>query len=441
MDKYKLATNYCLSRFNDLASTDKEAYLRQFARVINELNSKDPSSYSEICEFLDPKISIRHNPFLLGKNPLREDREEITDLEALLERGIEDITDLEEQVKGKTVFIKPNLNFVPGDINPYGMTDPRLLIALTKVLHRYGAKILIGEKPGQKRKSADSYDLLRQHFQIPDYVRFIEIDEEKRVETSTSTNLVSSKLELPESYLDADYFIDIPKMKTHTLTGVSLGVKNLFGLLTDEEKMKHHNENINQKLVDLLSVRLPNLTIIDGLIALEGQGPLYGTPKNSNVLIVGKDCVSTDAVASYLMGFDPKEVPYLDLAYKMGLGDINIDNFNFLAEKPVLRMNFKKGNCRLNPFSQIKIEYGKNVPQGYLNALSHSLERLKHEEEKPEEVKVYVGEFPKGKIVEENSIIFGDITAQTISHQSQKIILGHPPSAFELYSILKNQQK
>ena len=434
----QLIEMYCITRFNAEFYTDKNTFFRHFTRVLEKAENSAISSYKGLCDNLDPRVSIRQNPFLLGTNPFEDNLFEQSNLETLLETGIKDVADLKDLVKGKAVFIKPNLNFVPTNINPYTMTDPRLLFALARLIHKYGAaKVLIGEKPGQRRKSFDSYNLLKRYFKIPGFIKFIEIDSEKKQRVKTKTKLVSKSLILPQSYLNADIVIDIPKMKTHTLTGVSLGIKNLFGLLTDKEKMRHHNDDINQKLVDLLSIRIPDLTIIDGLIGVEGQGPLYGAPRNSNLLVIGRDCVATDAVAAYLMGFNPNEITHIALAYQNGLGNINLKYCRFPAKRPQdLRSIFRKADANSNPLNQIEVIRGKDLNPGYLNSLSHSLERLSYEGIIPDKRKIYLGRFDD-IAVEDSAIIFGDQTSQSVRYKNAKIIAGHPPKAFELYDVLK----
>ncbi|MEI8349923.1 MAG: DUF362 domain-containing protein [Candidatus Omnitrophota bacterium] len=386
-----------------------------------------------------PKTVVEYFNGTLGSDPLRENSQEIHDLLLFLESTLALILDLKAIIENKTVFIKPNLNFVPTKLNPYAMTDPRLLFALVQLIHKNRPKnIIIGEKGGQKKPSQFSYDLLRQHFNIPSYVELMPIDTEKRVEIETLTKITSQKLSLPESYVRADVVINIPKMKTHSLTDVSLGIKNLFGLLTDEEKIRQHNEDIVFKLVDLLSIRQPDITIIDGIFALEGQGPLYGTPRRNNIIVAGNECLATDAVAAFLMGFEPAHIAHMALAARYGLGKINFNEIELKGKNPnELRQNFIKADFNYNPVSNVvDIIKGRDIPSGYLNAISHSLERIFYENLNPVPLKIYVGKF--ANILPENkSIIFGDVTADSVHCNDSMVIKGHPPIAFALYDIIK----
>lgn len=124
--------------------------------------------------------------------------------------------------------------------------------------------------------------------------------------------------------------ISAAKLKTHGSTKVTLGMKNMFGLLPDKFKGKYHMKGISKVIADINSVLKPALTVIDGFVAMEGLGPVNGSPVQMNLIIAGKDVVATDATACRIMGFDPKEVAHIRMANERGLGDI--DNIEILGE-------------------------------------------------------------------------------------------------------------
>jgi uncharacterized protein (DUF362 family) len=117
--------------------------------------------------------------------------------------------------------------------------------------------------------------------------------------------------------------ISAAKLKTHTSTKVTLGMKNMFGLLPDKFKGKYHMNGISKVIVDINTVIKPALTVIDGFVAMEGRGPSDGDPVKMDLIIAGKDVVATDATAARVMGFDPMEISHIRTAYKKGLGNIN----------------------------------------------------------------------------------------------------------------------
>jgi uncharacterized protein (DUF362 family) len=125
--------------------------------------------------------------------------------------------------------------------------------------------------------------------------------------------------------------ISAAKLKTHVNTGVTLGMKNMFGLLPEKFKGKYHLKGISKVVVDINTVLKPALTVIDGFVGMEGLGPMYGTPVKMNLIIAGTDAVATDATACRIIGIDPHEIKHIRRAYEKGLG--NIDDVQVIGEK------------------------------------------------------------------------------------------------------------
>jgi len=125
--------------------------------------------------------------------------------------------------------------------------------------------------------------------------------------------------------------ISAAKLKTHASTAVTLGMKNMFGLLPDKLKGKYHMRGISTVIVDINTVLKPTLTVIDGFVAMEGRGPVGGKPVKMDLIIAGSDPVATDSTACRIMGFDPHEVSHVRKAYERGLG--NIDDIQVLGER------------------------------------------------------------------------------------------------------------
>jgi uncharacterized protein (DUF362 family) len=125
--------------------------------------------------------------------------------------------------------------------------------------------------------------------------------------------------------------ISAAKLKTHSDTGVTLGMKNMFGLLPDKFKGKYHLKGISKVIVDINTVLKPTLTVIDGFVGMEGAGPVDGTPVRMDLIIAGTDTVATDATACRVMGINPHEIKHIRKAHEKGLG--NIDDIHVLGEK------------------------------------------------------------------------------------------------------------
>lgn len=121
--------------------------------------------------------------------------------------------------------------------------------------------------------------------------------------------------------MDADVIISAPTMKTHLLTGITIAMKNMYGVFPTGEKAKYHEDRIEDVIVDICSAFTPTLTIIDGSIGGEAIGPLSCNPVGSNVIIASNDVVAADAAASMIMGYDPLgDIEHIRKAHELGMG-------------------------------------------------------------------------------------------------------------------------
>lgn len=127
------------------------------------------------------------------------------------------------------------------------------------------------------------------------------------------------------------HIVSAAKMKTHIDTTVTLGLKNMFGLLPDKNKSKFHSKGISKVIVDINRVLRPTAVVIDGFVAMEGNGPVSGNALQMDLVLSGIDPVSTDATASRIMGFDPHRIYHIRRCYDKGLGEI--DSVTILGEK------------------------------------------------------------------------------------------------------------
>jgi hypothetical protein len=110
-------------------------------------------------------------------------------------------------------------------------------------------------------------------------------------------------------------------MKTHLLTSVTLGMKNMYGTFPEENKAKYHRFGIEDVVVEVNAAFTPNLTVIDGTIGGEAWGPLSCSPVGFGTVIAANDVVAADAIASRLMGYDPSAILHIKKAHEKGLGD------------------------------------------------------------------------------------------------------------------------
>jgi uncharacterized protein (DUF362 family) len=153
-------------------------------------------------------------------------------------------------------------------------------------------------------------------------VKFINLRREKdRVTLKIPDAETLNEITVPKIVVDSA-IVNVAKLKTHNETGVSLGMKNMFGLLPDKLKFKYHFKNISKVVVDINTVLKSRLTVIDGFYALEGPGPTSGIPVKMDLIIAGKDPVATDATGCRVMGISPEEIYHVRRAYEKGFGEM-----------------------------------------------------------------------------------------------------------------------
>ncbi len=248
------------------------------------------------------------------------------------------LTAIGADVRGAKVVLKPNLvEFDPSvPIN----TDQRLVAAAAVALRRLGAaSVTVAEAPGHRRDLqyvAARSGLLEALREVD--TPFVDLNTVpiRRVPLETRYTPLG-ELWLPETLVDADVFISMPKMKTHHWADVTLSLKNCFGCLPGRvygwPKNVLHWVGIENSILDIATAVRPRYAIVDGIVGMEGNGPISGTPVDSGVLVFGDDPVATDAVAASLMGFDPTTVAYLAEAGRV-LGQLDRDQIRNDGEDP-----------------------------------------------------------------------------------------------------------
>lgn len=141
------------------------------------------------------------------------------------------------------------------------------------------------------------------------------------------------EIEISKMVWDYDVIINIPVMKTHPLTEITVAYKNMNGLLSPRDKRRFHDYNMRKAVVDLTTALPPYLTIVDGLTAMEGLGPLEGTPVKMDLIMVGSCPAAVDATAARVMGFQAEALEYLKEAEVAGHGSIREEDIQILGEE------------------------------------------------------------------------------------------------------------
>jgi uncharacterized protein (DUF362 family) len=234
-------------------------------------------------------------------------------------------------VQGRRVVLKPNL--VEFDAASPINTHPAVVAAAIDALRTLGAReVVVAEGPGHRRDTEEIliasglYDVLRER-----RVRFVDLNEDEVLPLRLRSDFTPlRRLYLPETVVKADVLVSMPKLKMHHWAGVTLSLKNMFGVVPGSvygwPKNVLHWAGIHRSIVDINStLPAPTFAIVDGIVGMEGNGPIQGTARSSGVVIFGQDLVAVDATASRVMQVDPARVTYLASAGEF-LGNLAADH-------------------------------------------------------------------------------------------------------------------
>lgn len=221
------------------------------------------------------------------------------------------------------VLIK--VNFITVKTYETGVTtDPLVVEALIRRMKEVSDEVFVVESDASMTdadKACKATGMLKMC--NDNQVKFINLCKEKdRIKLRIPNAETLNEITVPKIVADSA-IINAAKLKTHNETGVSLGMKNMFGLLPDKLKFKYHLKNISKVIVDINTVLKSRLTVIDGFYALEGPGPTSGNSVKMDLIIAGKDPVATDATGCRTMGINPEEIYHIRRAKEKGLGEMD----------------------------------------------------------------------------------------------------------------------
>jgi uncharacterized protein (DUF362 family) len=242
----------------------------------------------------------------------------------LVSRMLEGIRQCQLDVRGKSVLLKPNL--VEFDSATCINTNVAVIAAALEVFKTLGAsEVLIGEGPGHRRDTYALAEMARYRSDISRFdAQFVDLN---RDDVSPVKGFADrAEIYLPNTALRADLVVSLAKMKTHHWAGATLSMKNFFGLVPGSvygwPKNELHLVGIDRSIVELNRIFHRSFAIIDGIVGMEGNGPIQGTPKPVGVLVMGADLPAVDATCCRIMGINPQRVEYLrNAAENLGIID------------------------------------------------------------------------------------------------------------------------
>jgi len=240
-----------------------------------------------------------------------------TGLAGIIRSGLAELGVREGEIRGKRILLKPNL--VEPDASARHINTHPLVVrgAAEAFLSLGAAHVLVAEASGHRRDSllvleaSGLAEVLRE-----DRLRFYDLNYETGEAMPNRGGHTSLRSwMLPRVLLGADWVVSMPKLKTHHWAGLTLSMKNLFGTVPGIyygwPKNVLHHEGIPESILDLTATIRPHFCIVDGIVGMEGDGPIMGAARTSGLLLMGRNPVAVDATGARLMGLDPARVPHI----------------------------------------------------------------------------------------------------------------------------------
>jgi len=257
-------------------------------------------------------------------------------VESCLEKIFNQMGGIENIIKpGMRVAIKPNL-LMPKKPEDAATTHPSVVHAIVRLVQRAGGIAVIVESPG----GPYNIPLLKMVYAKTGIEKVAdetgaELNYDLRVEKINNPDAEYLKsLKILKPLYEADLIINVAKLKTHGFMVYSGAVKNMFGSIAGLEKTDYHlrmsdQESFANCLIDIYLATKPKVNIIDGIIAMEGDGPSAGVPKYLGCIFASKDAFACDYAALKAIGVDYRMVPVMRMAEKRGI--FNLDNINLIG--------------------------------------------------------------------------------------------------------------
>jgi uncharacterized protein (DUF362 family) len=238
-------------------------------------------------------------------------------LEAIIRAGLRELGIGPAAFRDQSVLLKPNLVEPCGEA-PQINTHPSVVRAAAEVMRAWGAlRVIVAEGPGHCRDT----QLILEQSGLGDVLAesrldFVDLNYDDIVLVPNRCGWTAlPHLALPATLKQVDWIVSLPKMKTHHWAGVTLSMKNLFGVMPGLyygwPKNVLHHAGIGRSILDINAAVKPHLAIVDGIIGMEGDGPIMGTPKHAGVLVMGTNLPAVDATCARLMKINPSRVEHL----------------------------------------------------------------------------------------------------------------------------------
>lgn len=239
------------------------------------------------------------------------------DFASLIRQGLQELGVTPSEINGKRILLKPNL-VEPHKSLSHINTHPLVVRGAVEALLHFGAaSVVVAEGPGHRHDTL----LVLEESGLADvlYEDRIPFQDLNTMEGVTLPNLGGqtklTTLIFPRVVQEVDWVVSLAKMKTHHWAGATLSMKNFFGVMPGNyygwPKNVLHQAGIPQSILDINATLKPHLAIVDGVIGMEGDGPIMGTPVQAGVVVMGRNLPAVDATCCRIMGINPHHIPYL----------------------------------------------------------------------------------------------------------------------------------
>ncbi len=334
--------------------------------------------------------------------------------------------------RGDTVLLKPNLNGVEG------ATNKELVVGLIHLLRDFGvSRVLLAESTFGDAQVTDMFfdktgyaSLAREH-----EIELVNMNRSRIVEVKVARPLVLETLRIAQEAFEADRIINIPNMKVHYATGITLALKNMKGILVGDEKKHFHEVGLDSAIVDLNNTIKPCLNIVDGIECMETMGPRGGDMVHLGLILAGKMAADVDYVGSLIMGYTLPEVRHLELY--LAHNNIDVNQVIIVGESvEKVYYPFRKVNLAKIVPQQFRV-HNKNACSSCENAFLLSCQLL--ESGPLQQIEIYMGSLvDEGDSSEGVRVAFGNCCPREMMFD--KTIKGCPPYPYALRDYLRNMK-
>ncbi len=374
-------------------------------------------------------------------------------IRSMVSHCLEDLGGIEQLIDpGSTILLKPNM--VVAKPNSTGATtNPLILDALIEHLMRTSPReIIIGESSQIGDDTLEAYKVTGiQDVAQKWKVTILDFKKDHQISIDIPLGRVLKKVLVAETVKKVDYLINLPILKIHCQTKVTIGMKNLKGCIPDQEKSRFRRLNLDQCIVDLNTVLVPDLTIVDAtLCSLSWE--LGGMPIHLNTVLASKNTLAVDIIAASMLGYGMDEITHLRLAAQAHLGPASKEEIQIISPEKLKEIQpGEKADIIREPYYQLpELEViEKGACSSCKGALVAAMRRLDKEGQSPsciilmgQKLKDRKGEFSPdskhGTVHPKKPLVsIGQCCRWVAEHYPVEQIKGCPVKAEEIYRYLK----